>query len=66
MKIEKGMKCRYIGPYHDELHGKVLCVYDDYFTVYVPSDCIPQYDDSLTDFRESDIGKEIWFEGGVK
>ena len=62
MKIEKGMNCRFIDPYGMECNGKVLSVRDDGFTVYEPSNAPAQYNDSVIDYTEADIGTKVWFE----
>jgi len=62
MKVEKGMKCRFIDPFGHECKGEVLSVNGDVFTVYEPLNCPPQYNDSFMDYTAEAIGTKVWFE----
>lgn len=64
MKIETGMRCRFICAYGNIMieNGIVTRVSNDYFTVAEDSDCPPQYNDTYTNFREEDIGTKVFFD----
>ena len=63
MKIEKGMKCKYIC-FGCETEGIVLYINEDgTFCCYKPMKCPPQYNDTFRDFKLEDIGKTVFFEG---
>ena len=59
--VTKGTKVHYqCGSIWND--GEVLCINDDgTFTVYDPRDkCPAQYNDSVRDFTEQDIGKSVF------
>ena len=64
MMVKDGMKCLYDLGYSDHSmeDGEVLIVKEDgTFTCYCPMNCPAQYNDSLRDFTESDIGIRVFF-----
>ena len=64
MNIIEGQKCRFIEPLGMmNKNGEVLSINGNgTFTVYEPMSCPAQYNDTFIDFRESDIGKKVWFD----
>lgn len=62
MKIEVGMKCRY-KPFGEWEKGEVVAVKNDgRFLVSDGVINVPQYDDSLRDYSEADIGEKVIFD----
>ena len=66
MKIETGMKCRYLCAYGTMCeNGEVISVNEDgSFTVFEEMKCPAQYNDSYMTFTTEDVGNKVFFETG--